>query len=191
MTEDTRICTSCLERKPIAEFRWSERSTTCWPCVERAAERFSIDLGDDVARPLDLSVDLDRPARVCTGCADAKPPEAFPERGTLHGSLEGYFLCLTCRAIAPRLAKYGITLADFWAMFRAQNGCCAICLTPTAPVELRVDHCHITETVRGLLCHGCNVGIGWLGDDPARMRRAAEYVAASGAQSQLCVPGVS
>jgi len=42
-----------------------------------------------------------------------------------------------------------------------------------------VDHCHTTQQVRGLLCHGCNVGIGMFGDNADKLRNAANYVALS------------
>jgi hypothetical protein len=29
-----------------------------------------------------------------------------------------------------------------------------------------VDHCHTTKTFRGYLCHGCNVALGMVDDDP-------------------------
>jgi hypothetical protein len=41
---------------------------------------------------------------------------------------------------------------------------------------LAVDHSHETGAFRGLLCHSCNRAIGLLGDDPARLRAAAEYL---------------
>ena len=37
----------------------------------------------------------------------------------------------------------------------------------------REDH---REYIRGLLCHSCNVGIGYLKDDPNRCMKAAEYL---------------
>lgn len=40
----------------------------------------------------------------------------------------------------------------------------------------KVDHCHDTGRVRGMLCHGCNTALGKLGDNVAGLRRALEYL---------------
>jgi Recombination endonuclease VII len=47
---------------------------------------------------------------------------------------------------------YGISWADYEAMFERQGGACAIC--KRTGVTLCVDHCHLTGEVRGLLCGG-------------------------------------
>jgi hypothetical protein len=39
-----------------------------------------------------------------------------------------------------------------------------------------IDHDHVTDKVRGLLCHSCNVGIGNLQHDPQILMAAARYV---------------
>lgn len=44
------------------------------------------------------------------------------------------------------------------------------------PRTLAVDHDHETGCLRGLLCEGCNRGIGLLRDDPDLLRRAADYI---------------
>lgn len=76
-----------------------------------------------------------------------------------------------------RKAAYGITQADYDAMVVAQGGRCKICKgTPRGKPFLLVDHDHDTGAIRGLLCQPCNVGIGHLGDDPQRLRAAAEYL---------------
>jgi len=64
--------------------------------------------------------------------------------------------------------------ADFAAMRAAQADRCAIC---RADVErLVADHCHKTGKVRGLLCKECNFALGWMRDNPATARAAADYL---------------
>ena len=72
-----------------------------------------------------------------------------------------------------RLA-YGVALEDVAAMLEAQDGRCLICHRDD--VRLSVDHDHQTGRVRGLLCNNCNAGIGFLGDDPARLLDAVVYL---------------
>jgi hypothetical protein len=76
-----------------------------------------------------------------------------------------------------KLAGYGLTQAQFDAMLIAQNGNCAICMAPMD--SPRVDHCHKTGAVRGLLCKGCNSGLGMFRDQPSALMRAADYLTRS------------
>ncbi|WP_329405403.1 endonuclease VII domain-containing protein [Nocardia vinacea] len=74
--------------------------------------------------------------------------------------------------------RYGITAEQYQQMFADQAGLCAICGHPPSDGEvLAVDHCHTGLQVRGLLCHGCNTGIGLMRSDPATLIRAASYLA--------------
>lgn len=61
---------------------------------------------------------------------------------------------------------------------------CASCGASRADVgALHLDHCHDTHTVRGMLCHGCNVGIGYFENSPAKLRAAIIYLENSLANS--------
>ena len=61
------------------------------------------------------------------------------------------------------LKQYGITLTEYNEKLKTQGGGCAVCgKTPEENGRrLAVDHNHETGKVRGLLCIGCNVGLGW------------------------------
>ena len=76
--------------------------------------------------------------------------------------------------------KYGMTLDDYNRMLASQNNKCAICNRKSnnhrQNKHLDVDHCHTTGKIRGLLCHGCNVGIGSLQDDVELLEKAIDYL---------------
>lgn len=88
------------------------------------------------------------------------------------------------------LAKYGITPERYDELYAEQAGACAVCGTSgerlgtggtaTRYNVLCVDHAHDSGRVRGLLCPSCNRGLGLLGDDPERLRRAALYIEQGG-----------
>jgi hypothetical protein len=74
---------------------------------------------------------------------------------------------------------YGITNEEFDRILEKQGGGCAICGAKVGDSllrNLRIDHCHSGGHVRGLLCHGCNAGIGFLGDSVERLLEAALYL---------------
>lgn len=77
--------------------------------------------------------------------------------------------------------QFGITQAQYWAMYDKQTGLCAICDKPPdvfrgKPRRLYVDHDHKTGLVRGLLCYQCNVGLGCFNDNVRSLRRAVQYL---------------
>lgn len=77
--------------------------------------------------------------------------------------------------------KYGITIAEYDAMFADQGGVCAICQGTTKHKYMQwstlvVDHDHTTGQVRGLLCHPCNVLLGKAQDSATILRAAADYL---------------
>ena len=68
---------------------------------------------------------------------------------------------------------YGLTPEQYNAIISRQGGACAIC---EKEKELNVDHIHGTRNVRGLLCRGCNCGLGNFGDSVELMQRAIVYL---------------
>ena len=75
-----------------------------------------------------------------------------------------------------RLYMYGISPKRFDAMYIAQEGRCRICWEPVEATRMHVDHNHNSGTVRGLLCAGCNLGLGHFRENPSALRAAAIYI---------------
>lgn len=76
-----------------------------------------------------------------------------------------------------RLRKYGITQEEFDKLSQRQKHRCAVCRSK--PKILYVDHCHRTRRVRGLLCFGCNVGLGHFRDRVQFLENAVLYLKGS------------
>lgn len=75
--------------------------------------------------------------------------------------------------------KYGITLDDYNLLLEEQHMSCAICGSKDpgrTNANFAVDHDHDTKTVRGLLCHKCNMGLGYFNDDHVQLKQAAKYL---------------
>ncbi len=65
--------------------------------------------------------------------------------------------------------KYGLAPEEYQELM--SRGC-EIC----GGAAEAVDHDHITGVVRGALCLSCNSGIGMLGDSPALLEKALDYL---------------
>jgi len=86
--------------------------------------------------------------------------------------------CQQCKKRSRILKKYGLTLWDFSRALAEQQERCAICggefgKGGAAPA---VDHCHDNGHFRGVLCRGCNTGLGCFLDDAGRLENAIKYL---------------
>jgi hypothetical protein len=137
--------------------------------------------------------------KTCNVCRESKPLDAF---SVLKKGAQGrHPACKNCRSAQSkawyvskraeilksrrerrkrtgeyRRYVYGLSLEEFNALAAAQNGRCAICFEVPTGRGFHVDHCHLTGRIRGLLCRGCNLALGQMKDDPARLVRAADYL---------------
>ena len=94
--------------------------------------------------------------------------------------------CKECLILKQTAPKYGLTYEELLSMMKSQNYACKIC---DRVLPLVVDHDHnccpydekrrsvsCGKCVRGLICKGCNHGLGHFGDDPERLRSAIKYL---------------
>lgn len=119
--------------------------------------------------------------KTCNGCSTDRPLDGFHKQ---HTSPDGRrSLCKECLAEKSRVyllnKRFDISPEEYAALLHSQGGVCALCRTEKPGgrwANFHVDHCHETGRVRGVLCHGCNVALGQLGDDAQGLSRALAYV---------------
>ena len=91
----------------------------------------------------------------------------------------GNRICRVCQVDNRRRKNYGIEPDEYDAIIEKQDNECAGCLvdldTLTA-FDIHIDHDHKTGKVRGILCSNCNLALGKLKEDPAILRRLADYI---------------
>ncbi len=103
-----------------------------------------------------------------------------------------YSSCKTCKAKLKKSSykayfhknsnrqmkqNFGISLGDYERILELQDFKCAICrISPPTTKRFSVDHCHKTNRVRGLLCNGCNLGIGIFKDNTSTLNSAINYI---------------
>lgn len=76
--------------------------------------------------------------------------------------------------------RYDLSHEDYLKILEKQDGKCAICGREDngykGKIRLAVDHCHVTNKVRGLLCSSCNNGLGHFKDDVTLLQNALKYL---------------
>jgi hypothetical protein len=79
-----------------------------------------------------------------------------------------------------RMRKFGITLAERDELLAAQGNVCAICQGDNSGSkrDWHIDHCHKSNQIRGILCHPCNLLLGFAKEDTHVLERAISYIKA-------------
>ncbi len=132
----------------------------------------------------------------CTKCGNEQYPYVYKKTYGTHKAGLKEWRCRTCSntydknrraslaATNPtywresNLKKnYGITINDYNLMFKAQGFACKICKTDkTNGKNWHVDHDHLTNKIRGILCHSCNVLLGHAKDSLNILEAALLYL---------------
>lgn len=149
---ELKICTKCFQPRPLDKFQKDVRYRGglvhwCKKCLNRS--RY-------------ISLKKNNPVK-------------FAEKKRKAGA--AYRKLHPDQNRANKLRSYfGMTIADYDALLKAQDGKCRICRTPPIKSRLCVDHCHVTGKVRGLLCRRCNSAIGLFQESAQIVREAAKYL---------------
>ena len=79
--------------------------------------------------------------------------------------------------------RYNITPQEYETKLASQDYKCALCGKDALDNKrggkldpLHIDHCHITNKLRDLLCHQCNSGLGQFKDNIETLQKAIDYL---------------
>ena len=188
MSDATRVCRKCGLEKPTQAFSPTKR--WCKPCIN-ASNNASRRLrrADPTYRRNEYARERRRIRRKAYREGRLGPQRSACER--CHRDFEyvknsgdkGLRVCRPCRRVDWAWSKFGLHSVSLPTFYEEHGSCCGICGVANGPSRwtghdgLVIDHDHETGELRGLLCSPCNNAIGLLGDDPERIRAAANYVA--------------
>jgi len=121
--------------------------------------------------------------RECVSCGEPIPPTRRWKGQTSYCSRKCKTQAFVAAGKQTKCARrsylkrnYGLTVEEVEEM--AADGC-DICGTTEWMGRYpspHVDHDHTTGEVRGLLCHNCNLGIGYFHENPEVLRAAIDYL---------------
>lgn len=125
-------------------------------------------------------MEADRRARRMESDAEAKPcymPDCQALRFRLPSQYSSY--CYEHHQIARRkirlMADYGLSIEEYDVLMERADHRCEIC---GSSLRLRVDHCHATGIIRGVLCDPHNTALGSFGDNTDHLLAAVGYLLA-------------
>ena len=88
---------------------------------------------------------------------------------------------ILARADIYYFKNYNISIEDYYILYKKFNGKCHICKKEGFKLKkdgegLVLDHNHLTNEVRGLLCPNCNRALGLFKDDINLLENAKKYL---------------
>lgn len=155
-----RVCFTCKETKPIEDFptytagKYTGIRRDCKPC---RTNKINANANAKYAQ--------DAKTRTQAASKSAKWRKNNPE------SYYKYKIRYSARHL-------GLDEEEIMAHYEQHSGKCDICGGDPSQGSSRlvIDHCHLTQKFRGLLCHNCNLGIGNLKDSIDLVEKALVYL---------------
>ena len=157
-------CPYCGNDERILKWQTRRGLFKCKDCGKYYTERTNINRGGKIING----------EAYCTTCDDFKPIEDFYIRNGITRSD-----CKECIKTKNFLRRRRNLVDDktFFKMIDEQDNKCKICNRELdSERKSFVDHCHITNMVRGILCPSCNSGLGIFGDNVQSLENAVIYL---------------
>lgn len=116
----------------------------------------------------------------CSRCKRELAPNEFTYKSQATNGRSGR--CRDCDKDLKYQSRYGVGRAEKQRLLERQSGCCAICSKQINFTTAHLDHYDSdvggrkVAIIRGLLCGGCNQGIGSLQHSKKILLSAIEYL---------------
>ena len=132
-----------------------------------------------------------RGCKICNVCGKNKRKSSYDKCHTISGIRGECKECKKATCTKIRLVSkekqrqynlkkiHGLSIEQHRNMWDSQEGLCAICkvqLSSLSNKAIHIDHCHVTEKVRGILCCSCNWGLGHFRDSILYLDAAKRYL---------------
>lgn len=174
--EGKKKCVKCQEWLDLKYFYKNKKkgyySSYCKECIKK-------NLNNNYNRLTEISVKGEH--RKCSICKKWLDINHFYLLNKNNISLkQSKSTCKECTK-SYKYNKYRITDIEYRKMYNSQKGVCKICGNNNNTKQGRtkrlcVDHCHKTNTVRGLLCDNCNTGLGKFKDSIELLEKSIKYL---------------
>lgn len=118
-------------------------------------------------------------SKLCRKCGEEKSSDEFHKNYSQRGGLSS--LCKDCSYLENIKTKYKIENIE--ELVAERKGLCDICGKPFGK-RPQIDHDHACcagdytcgKCFRGLLCEGCNRGLGFFSDNTVSLSNAVSYI---------------
>jgi hypothetical protein len=169
-----KLCPICKKEKDKGEFLLfpANKDGLYFVCNSCDKTRGNVRRRNNADRK---NIDIPK-VKKCADCKVEKPNHLFGKDRCTESGLASQ--CKSCSKNRMLLWNYGVGLEWFDKLLESQGGRCALCGTDTPGGQggFHVDHDHLTGKNRELLCHGCNVMLGFAKDSTEILQKAIDYL---------------
>ena len=179
------VCTRCFitkNKKSFPRNGMKVKGTVCNSCKELARQEKG-SLSKEEAKESHNNMISRGVIAKCSYCLVEKCASEFYTKRDYGKVYLNTTKCKKCQKEDVRYRTFGITELEYDFLLQLQDYCCAICTIHLESYKKQgyrnnfaVDHCHKTGKIRGLLCDGCNRGLGLFKENTVSLSKAIKYL---------------
>lgn len=174
---ETKKCKECEKDKPLSEFHKHKNSKDklsyqCKECWNARCKEFRMKNPNKIKLTNKNAYYKKREERIASQKEYSyKNKEKISQYGKEYREKNPLY------SRKQSLKRFGLSLEDFYEMIKIQNNSCSICGNEFKKYsDAHLDHNHITNKHRGLLCSSCNTSIGLVKENTVTLNSMINYL---------------